>query len=143
MHEAPAFVKVFLLQAAGATAEPYGSAGCDLHGRCLRARVFAPRGRQCVCYYVFVLHLPAFLLILQRLLAFFHHGGRSDQAGKASFCVSPALGADLFLAKVEQAAEAEWPGLCTQMPMGCCPLVRGEEKEAESGTADTSLCCRK
>lgn len=110
-------------------------------GACVPGALLLAGGSGCYC--VFVLHLPAFLLILQRLLAFFHHGGHSEQAGKASFCVSLALGADLFLAKVDQAAEAEWPGLCAQMPMGCCPLVRGEEKEEESGTAVTSLCCRK
>lgn len=144
MHKVPTFVEVFLLRAAGATAEPCGSSGCDLHGRCLRAGGFAPRRRQCVLLRVCAPPTSISANIAKASRFFSPWWSKSRQGKRRS--ASALLWVQTFFwqrLSRSQATEAEWPGLCAQMPMGCCPLVRGEEKEAESGTAVTSLCCRK
>lgn len=58
-----------------------------------------------MCCYIFVLHLPVFLIILQRLCAFlpaelFHCGRHSEGTEKVSFCFSSAVGAVLLLPQV-------------------------------------------
>lgn len=145
MHEAPAFVEVFLLRAAGATTEPCGSSGCDLHGRCLRAGGFAPHGRQCVLLRVCAPPTSISANIAKASHFFFTLVVTQSRQGKRRSASALLWVQNFFWQRLSrsQATEAEWPGLCAQMPMGCCPLVRGEEKEAESGTAVTSLCCRK